>query len=70
MAAGGSSIAAIPARVAETWRSAATTSAKGTIAPSTISHATSAQTGSCSDARWPWSDVVRATTPAGKLYQG
>ena len=70
VAAGGSSIAAIPALVAETWRSAVTTSANGTIVPSTIIQATSVQTGACRPERWPRSGVVRVTIDPGNVHHG
>src|SRR5690242_20000277 len=66
----GSSIAVTPARVAEMWRSAPTTSENGTIVPRTTIQSTSAQTGAWAALSDPWSDTDRATTRPGKLHHG
>src|SRR5436190_4468838 len=70
IASTGSSMAVIPARVALIrWR-AATTSAKGTIVPSTTIQAISAQTGTCLEARLPSSETRSWTRPPGKFHHG
>src|SRR2546428_11211300 len=66
----GSSIAVIPARVAEIWRRALTISAKGTIPPRTTIHSISSQRGRCVDARFPRSETWASTRRPGKLHHG
>src|SRR5439155_20994752 len=70
VAATGSSIATIPARVADTWRRAATTSPNGTIVPKSTIQAISTQTGRCRSARFPSSETSRPGTAPGKLHHG
>jgi hypothetical protein len=54
----------------ELEEAAVTTSANGTIVPSTIIQATSVQTGAWSPDRWPRSGVLPATTEPGNVHQG
>ena len=70
LATTGSTIATIPARVAEMCRIEPTISMKGTIVPSTIIHASKAQTGRCMSERWPSSETEFPGTSNGKLHHG
>src|SRR3989475_5182341 len=66
----GSSIATIAVRVAPILGRAATTSAKGTIEPRTIIHATRSQSGAWSELRWPSSEVLPPKTWPGNDHHG
>ena len=69
-AAGGSSMAAIPARVAAMCRSDATTSPNGTIVPRTIIQASSAHTGRWTPPRCPSRETRRPMTEPGNDHHG
>ena len=70
LAATGSSIATIPTRVAEMWRSAAATSRNVTIVPTTTTKSISSQTGSANRSRCPSSETLSSSRPAGKRQSG